>query len=92
MPHKARKHVSPDMSKCRKCKSDNILLVEYGPDDPEHYDGISEIQCQDCGARIGRWSHKELKEGECEKRYGGFNPLFAKAQALSKRHRRRIKP
>jgi hypothetical protein len=33
------------------------------------YDGISEIQCKDCGVRIGRWSNRELKEGELETRF-----------------------
>jgi DNA-directed RNA polymerase subunit RPC12/RpoP len=55
---------------CKKCGSKNIVMVEYSWDSPEHYDGISEIQCNDCGVRIGRWSGKELAEGECEKRYG----------------------
>ncbi len=35
----------------------------------EDYDGISEIKCDDCGVRIGRWSGKELKDGEIEKRF-----------------------
>lgn len=37
---------------------------------PEHYDGVSEIDCQDCTTRIGRWSGKELDKGESEKRTG----------------------
>ncbi|MEI8174666.1 MAG: hypothetical protein WCG28_01815 [bacterium] len=45
-------------------------MVEYDGMHPEHYDGISEIDCKDCGARIGRWSGKELTEGEVEKRGG----------------------
>lgn len=45
-------------------------MVEYDGMHPEHYDGISEIDCNDCGARIGRWSGKELAEGEVEKRGG----------------------
>ncbi len=56
---------------CKKCSSQNVIMVEYAWDSPEHYDGISEIDCQDCGARFGRWSGKELVEGEIEKRYGG---------------------
>jgi DNA-directed RNA polymerase subunit RPC12/RpoP len=54
---------------CKKCGSGKVLLLEYA-DGPEQYDGISEIDCQDCGARIGRWSGKELALGEVEKRYG----------------------
>lgn len=57
--------------KCKKCGSGNIVMVEYSWDNPEHYDGISEIDCQDCGVRFGRWSGKELKEGEVEKRFAG---------------------
>ncbi|KKQ60343.1 MAG: hypothetical protein US81_C0023G0005 [Parcubacteria group bacterium GW2011_GWE2_38_18] len=57
--------------KCKKCGSENIVMVEYDPMSPEHYDGISEIRCLACGTRIGRWSGRELQEGELEKRYGG---------------------
>lgn len=57
-------------TKCRKCGSENIIRVEYDGMHPEHYDGISEIDCRDCGARFGRWSGKELGEGEVEKRGG----------------------
>jgi transcription elongation factor Elf1 len=57
--------------KCKKCGSRNIIMIEYDYSHPEHYDGISEIQCGDCHARFGRWSGKELKEGESEKKFGG---------------------
>lgn len=60
--------------KCPKCESENIIMIEYyTPDTPSEatYDGISEIQCQDCGTRSGRWSLRELKDGELERRYGG---------------------
>ena len=56
---------------CKKCGSNNIMMVEYSWDSPEHYDGVSEINCQACGARFGRWSGRELTEGELEKRFGG---------------------
>lgn len=56
--------------KCKKCGSENIIMVEYEIIHPDYYDGISEINCQDCGVRIGRWSGKELTEGESEKPYG----------------------
>ena len=59
-----------EKEECQKCGSKNIILVEYAWDHPEHYDGISEIDCRDCGARYGRWSGKELAEGEAEKKYG----------------------
>jgi len=61
--------------KCKKCGSKNIVMVEYGMlDVPEpdeyYYDGISEIDCKDCGARFGRWSNRLLKDGELEPKYG----------------------
>lgn len=59
-----------EKEKCKKCGSENILMVEYDMMHPEHYDGVSEVRCNDCGARIGRWSGKELMEGEAEKRGG----------------------
>ena len=59
-----------EKEKCKKCGSENIVMVEYAPGSPERYDGVSEIDCRDCGARFGRWSGKELKEGEIEKRWG----------------------
>lgn len=55
---------------CSKCGSSNIVMVEYPWDSKNHYDGISEIHCRDCNARIGRWSGKELAEGEEETKYG----------------------
>ncbi|MCR4280837.1 MAG: hypothetical protein NUV88_00685 [Candidatus Kaiserbacteria bacterium] len=58
--------------KCQKCGSENIVMVEYGYGHPEHYDGVSETMCNDCKARFGRWSNKELKEGEWEPRGGRF--------------------
>lgn len=59
--------------KCKKCGSTNIVGVEYAYPCPERFDGVSEWKCLDCGFRIGRWSGKELKDGEIEKRYGGEN-------------------
>ncbi len=56
-----------EKEKCKKCGSENIVMIEYALNSPEHYDGISEIDCKDCGARFGRWSGKELSEGEMEK-------------------------
>jgi hypothetical protein len=58
------------METCKKCGSGNIVLVEYAYPSPERYDGVSEIECKDCAARIGRWSGKELAAGELEKRNG----------------------
>ena len=58
------------MDKCKKCGSKNIIHIEYGIGE-NVYDGISEIDCRDCGVRIGRWSGRVLKGGEEEIRYGG---------------------
>lgn len=55
---------------CKKCGSKNVILVQYNWDHPEHYDGASEVECRDCGARFGRWSGKLLAEGEAEPRSG----------------------
>ena len=60
-----------EKEKCKKCGSKNIVMVEYAYGSPERYDGVSEIDCKDCGARFGRWSGKELADGEVEKRFGG---------------------
>lgn len=59
-------------TKCKKCESGNTIMVEYPHDHPEHYDGVSEIECTDCGARFGRWSGKELAEGESERAAARF--------------------
>lgn len=58
------------MDQCKKCESKNIILVEYDLIHPDHFDGVSEIVCQDCGVRIGRWTGKELGPDETEKRHG----------------------
>lgn len=46
-------------------------MIEYNGMHPDHYDGISEIDCNDCKARFGRWSGKELIDDEFEKVGGG---------------------
>lgn len=60
------------MDTCKKCGSKNVIGVEYSHDHPEHYDGVSEIECRDCGARFGRFSGRELVEGEAEKASARF--------------------
>lgn len=52
---------------CKKCGSVNFVMVQYDGMHPDHYDGVSEIACEKCGARFGRWSGKELAEGETER-------------------------
>lgn len=56
---------------CKKCGGTTFIGIEYPYGHPERYDGISEFLCDSCNARWGRWSGKELKDGECEKRFGG---------------------
>lgn len=53
------------MEQCLKCNG-QIIGVEYHGLDPYHYDGISEWECAKCGSRWGRWSGRELAEGEKE--------------------------
>jgi hypothetical protein len=60
-------------TKC-ECKEKYQMGVQYGrvwtEENPNHYDGVSEWECSMCGRRWGRWTGKELQEGEQEKRYG----------------------
>lgn len=61
----------PDPFHCAACGStEDLLLVQYVWDHPDHYDGVSEIRCP-CGARTGRWSGRVLEDGASEPRYGG---------------------
>ena len=62
--------MNEEKQKCKKCGSENVVMVEYEHGHPERYDGVGEIDCRDCGARFGRWSDKELAEGEFEPRFG----------------------
>ncbi len=57
-------------NKCKKCGSADIIFIEYDGMHPDHYDGVSEVVCKKCSTRFGRWSSKELAEGETKKRYG----------------------
>jgi hypothetical protein len=47
-----------------------MIGVQYVWNHPEHYDGVSEWRCDVCGTRFGRWTRRELKDGEVEKKYG----------------------
>jgi hypothetical protein len=58
------------LAELRRGEFTRRIAVEYAHDDPEHYDGISEFRCPDCGARVGRWSGKRLGPDEAERRYG----------------------
>lgn len=65
-----------DNLQCPKCGSLNIAMVEYF--DPSEkripfkhqYDGISEYVCEDCKYREGRWSGRELKGDDYERKFG----------------------
>jgi C4-type Zn-finger protein len=55
--------------KCPKCGM-GMVDVEYTDKHPFHFDGVSEYYCPTnhggCGYRQGKWSDKELLEGEFE--------------------------
>ena len=55
-----------------KCGASHWMHIEYHWTSPEHYDGISEVQCVECKTRYGRWTKNELGDKEIEKRYGGL--------------------
>ncbi len=55
---------------CPNNPAHEVLLIEYPHNVPEHYDGISEIECLDCKKRYGRWTLKELAPEEREPRFG----------------------
>lgn len=52
------------------CGLKHLIGIEYPWTHPEYYDGVSEWKCRSCNRRWGKWSGRELKEGEVEKRYG----------------------
>jgi hypothetical protein len=57
---------------CATCERETTVSgAEYAYGDPNRYDGISEWVCLVCGRREGRWTGKELKDGEAEPRFGG---------------------
>jgi hypothetical protein len=66
------------------CGHDDWFAVQYGHDAPRWawYDGMSEMVCQSCGKRYGRWSLRELAVGEYEPRYGGGTVAFNPGGAL----------
>ena len=56
---------------CPKCGHPVYIGIEYEYGHPDRYDGMSERMCERCGTRYGRWTGRELHEGESEKRWGG---------------------
>lgn len=65
---------------CPINKKHKIIMIEYDYGDPYRYDGISEIKCLDCGKRYGRWTLKELKDGEQEPPFGKPEYITNKAK------------
>ena len=55
---------------CPDC-SKPMIGVEYAWGNRNHYDGVSEWDCESCHLRIGRWSKKRLESGEQELVFGG---------------------
>ena len=47
-----------------------VIGIEYSYDHPEHWDGVSEWMCPDCGYREGRFTGNALAEGDFEPRLG----------------------
>jgi predicted RNA-binding Zn-ribbon protein involved in translation (DUF1610 family) len=67
-----------------------VIGVEYSHEVPEHYDGMSEYRCPDCGARFGRWSGRQLAEGEAEP-YGGIRPRITKGDRVRRPRTKQLK-
>jgi hypothetical protein len=67
--------------KCPKCGGE-IGGLQYPWGNPNHYDGVSEWFCirsadvdgRNCHYHVGRWTGKELKDGEWEPPYGITDP------------------
>jgi hypothetical protein len=68
--NKKKIEVINDEIKSTCCDSPNIVMVQYHWESKNHYDGVSEYKCTNCGYRQGRWSGKELGEDEEETVYG----------------------
>jgi len=54
------------MKECLRCGSTSIRKIQYSPDHPGHFEEWSELDCNDCGYREGRWSKRELKGNDYE--------------------------
>ncbi len=50
----------------------DVVGIQYSHTNPNRYDGISEWQCGKCKVRIGRWTGKQIADGEFEPRFGGM--------------------
>ena len=68
-----RLDIIPDRPVCEACGDDHFSVVVYDREHPEYYPLGSEMACEGCGARYGRWSNRRLHGQEAEKRYGYDN-------------------
>ena len=66
IPEKDRSWYPPNVTHFTR-----VIGIQYGYTNPDHYDGVSEWRCPDCGRREGRWSGRVLADGESEPRFGG---------------------
>jgi hypothetical protein len=70
--------ISVSSEPCSECGEKDWLGCQYGHDNPNHFDGVSEWRCMRCGARFGRWTKRLLEEGEAEPPYGQIDPSYEK--------------
>lgn len=82
-PFSELKHKGDPSNRCPSCGSDKIVMVEYAYGSPERYDGVSEYQCQSCGARRGRWTGEILGDDEIESRFGQRGVVKRSASSAS---------
>lgn len=69
------------MLRSTPCGHRNKAGVQYHYTLEEHYDGVSEWHCQECGKRFGRWTGKEIPDGYSEPKYGrGGEPVKHESQ------------
>lgn len=67
----AKKDAKLEDGYCVRCDKAVLAIgVEYSHDSPEHYDGVSEWNCPNCGRREGRWTGRVLTGGASEPRLG----------------------
>lgn len=66
---------------CPECARE-MWAVQYRGTSQD-YDGTSEWSCG-CGVRVGRWSKKQLNDGQIERRCGG-EPVTKREQEVDER-------
>ena len=70
---------------CDKCGAKDWICVQYAYPHPDRYDGVSEIRCQQCGTRYGRWTDRILEIGESEPPFGDPSPTSGAKEGGGKR-------